>query len=291
MREVDVLLSTFKSQVFIEELLQSLSSQIGVKVNLIYREDSDTNQFEFEASLSNYSFKIEKCQHKLGNLGSSKSFLHLMRHTKPGNYVAFCDQDDIWFPNKLERALNHLTSISGPGLYCSNVIFSTTKKMKNSKILSSSDVNSIFENIAQGCTIVMNNAAANALLDHIPSFLVAHDHWSYFICANLGKVVYDPEPTMLYRIHDENEIGAPGVLSRITRQNLQKYLTRSKNLLEYKQMHFNHSVQEESIDLSWLNEKYFFDRIRNFNALGLRQSKLMNGLVLVLGLFGFFKDA
>jgi hypothetical protein len=289
MREVDVLLSTYKHQLFIEDLLISLSGQIGVRINLIYREDSDTGDLRYEPNLSQFRFDIEKCQHQLGNIGSSKSFLHLMTHSKPGNYVAFCDQDDIWFPDKLERALNHLNSISGPVLYCSNVIFSGTNKLKNSKILIPSAENSIFENIAQGCTIVMNSLAVKRVLDNTPSFAIAHDHWSYFICANVGKVVYDPEPTMVYRIHTENEIGAPGFRNRMTRKNFQRYLTRSKNLLKYKEKHFNSQNIDNSINLSWLSHPLFINRKKNFQMLRLRQNKAVNKLILFMVLLGFFR--
>lgn len=49
--------------------------------------------------------------------------MHLLRHAPNADYYAFCDQDDIWFPDKLHKALECLEKLpNGKKLYCSNLL-------------------------------------------------------------------------------------------------------------------------------------------------------------------------
>src|SRR5262249_37558990 len=65
------------------------------------------------------------------------------------------------------------------------------------------------ENIATGSTIVLNRPAIKLLLGPpIAGRALCHDWWCYLVVSALGKVLYDPEPSLLYRQHRHNAIGA-----------------------------------------------------------------------------------
>jgi hypothetical protein len=69
--------------------------------------------------------------------------------------------------------------------------------------------NALVENIATGCTIVLNAAARQLLLRSLPADGVRmHDWWAYLTLSAFGRVVYDPEPRILYRQHGGNVVGA-----------------------------------------------------------------------------------
>jgi hypothetical protein len=67
--------------------------------------------------------------------------------------------------------------------------------------------NALVENIATGCTIVLNRPAVDLLAARTPQRLLMHDAWCYLVVAGCGRVVYDPRPHVLYRLHGSNTIG------------------------------------------------------------------------------------
>ena len=69
--------------------------------------------------------------------------------------------------------------------------------------------NAIVENIAPGCTFVLNSSARSAILSFpAPPPGVSHDWWFYIVVTAIGgKVVYDETPTILYRQHGKNSLG------------------------------------------------------------------------------------
>ena len=97
------------------------------------------------------------------------------------------------------------------------------------------------ENIATGCTIVINQPAIKLLRENMPDpkSLVMHDWWFYLVISAFGKVIYDPEPTILYRQHGNNVEGMKSGLGKlkakfrnITRPP--KYVKVSTQVAEFK---------------------------------------------------------
>ena len=68
--------------------------------------------------------------------------------------------------------------------------------------------NALVQNIASGCTMVINKKACSLLVDHIPSNPLMHDWWIYLLVSAFGKVIYDHVSTILYRQHNKNIVGA-----------------------------------------------------------------------------------
>ncbi len=67
--------------------------------------------------------------------------------------------------------------------------------------------NALVQNIATGCTIVVNRAARDVLRGRWPSYAVMHDAWLYLVVAGTGTVLYDPELVVHYRQHSANAVG------------------------------------------------------------------------------------
>src|SRR5262249_28608171 len=131
-------------------------------------------------------------------------------------YYAFCDQDDVWESDKLERALCILNRMSQdrPVLYCgrTRVIDDAGRIIGTSPafLRPPSFANALVQNIGGGNTMVMNHAARELLLAAGPEIdTVAHDWWIYQIVSGAGGAVnYDLEPRVRYRQHRSNLIGA-----------------------------------------------------------------------------------
>jgi len=148
--------------------------------------------------------------------GATNNFLFLIRFAhQQCEYLAFCDQDDLWGRLKLERAINSIGCISNatPALYCSSTIYISEdgEYLQNSYVFKCppSFGNALVQSIAGGNTMLFNRAAAD-LLATTPSFveLVAHDWWAYIlISACNGFIFYDPRPSLAYRQHSRALVG------------------------------------------------------------------------------------
>jgi glycosyltransferase involved in cell wall biosynthesis len=151
-------------------------------------------------------------------LGFAQNFLHLIRAAGP--YVPFAalsDQDDVWLPGKLSRALQHLQAVpeGRPALYSGRTVIcdAALKPLRRSPefTLPPGFRNALVQSIGGGNTMVMNRAAldlAQETARHARG-IVAHDWWLYQIVTGAGgQVFHDPEPMVLYRQHAGNLIGA-----------------------------------------------------------------------------------
>ena len=142
--------------------------------------------------------------------------------------VALADQDDIWFRDKLGRAVVALEACDAgaPALYCARrcIWWPDRGRMipEAARDLSPGFRNALIENIASGHTIVLNTAAARlarAAAGLVPQ-VFAHDWWLYLLITGAGgHVIADPRPALLYRQHDQNAIGAGhGLHAQLTRK-------------------------------------------------------------------------
>ena len=154
--------------------------------------------------------------------GFAQNFLSLVRRAGPiVPYAAFCDQDDIWLRYKLARALAHLKAVPEglPGLYAARTMIcdADLTPLRRSPLFKRrpSFENALVQSIGGGNTMVINRAALDLLQDTAPraSGVVAHDWWAYQLVSGAGGVVlYDRTPSVLYRQHPDNAVGASDTL-------------------------------------------------------------------------------
>jgi glycosyltransferase involved in cell wall biosynthesis len=227
---VAVLLSTYNGAGFLEAQLDSLRAQHGVQVRLHARDDGSTDETLAVLKAHAETWPGLAAPSCGPNLGPAASFLELLR-TAPddADYYAFCDQDDVWLPGKLARAAAMLSAATGPALYCSNVRLVAADLTPIGIPRENGDTrfqHLLFENIAYGCTVVMNRAARELIVSRPPERgLIMHDWWCALVVAAVGRVIYDPEPLILYRQHGGNAVGGalsllghlPGLVSKFRR--------------------------------------------------------------------------
>ena len=212
--KVAVLLSTYNGEAFLEEQLDSLSAQVGVSVEVFVRDDGSTDR-TLEILEKRAGVWPQLAEPIRGdNLGPAGSFLELLRQVPSRfDYFAFCDQDDVWLPDKLGRAVAQLEreDATRPALYCSSVQC-VDKDLRPRRTLSTGGdgrfEHLLFENIAIGNTIVMNPAARMAVNSAPPTRgVIMHDWWCALVTSALGVVIYDDRTNVLYRQHSANVIG------------------------------------------------------------------------------------
>lgn len=147
--------------------------------------------------------------------GYCHNFMSLVHDTSiKADYFAFSDQDDVWYPDKLERALTVLRKApqEKPAMYCSRteLVDEQKRNIGFSPLFVRQPTfrNALVQNIGGGNTMVFN-AAAKQLLEGARVEVVSHDWWVYQAVSAVGGVIfYDPNPTVQYRQHEDNILGS-----------------------------------------------------------------------------------
>ena len=221
---VTILLSTYNGEQYLQSQLASFNEQAGVDWRLAWRDDGSDDascaimeEFAREAGHGNCVKSASSGPH----LGAAGSFLQLLKENQDAPYLAFADQDDRWLPAKLGRSLALLGGQgSRPALYCARQVLTDEDFSHPAPSMRFAGTPGfpacLTQNIATGSTIVLNQAAAR-LISTIPAPQASnHDWWSYIVVSACGgDVIYDDVPSMLYRQHVRNMIGAHrGVVSR-----------------------------------------------------------------------------
>ena len=298
---VEVLLSTYNGERYLPELLASVWAQSGVDLALSVRDDGSTDGTIklLECQLRGHPARLRVGEH----LGAAQSFMTLLREVSPTcSYAAFCDQDDVWLPGKVAAAISALKGLDNnqsPTLYCSAVNL-TSEDLTHIRVhrrctRRASFENALVENIATGCTIVLNRAAIDLLASRHPQRLLMHDAWCYLVVAGCGKVVYDPVPRVLYRLHSSNTVGVGTTLksewSRRVRRQLsegrQRVLTRQAE--ELGQLYgdrlcpeASRSLQDFLVSQSSLSERLHY----TFRGAAYRQRRVDDLIYRLLYMFG-----
>lgn len=225
--KVAILLCTYNGSRFLGEQLESFVRQTH-KNWVIYASDDGSND-DTLVVLNNYQQVLGKDRLILlsgPRQGFARNFLSLIKNRSIiADYFAFSDQDDIWFEDKLERSIAKAAiPQSTPALYCSRTrLISADKQVQGYSPLFSAApefANALVQSIA-GANTMLINTQARELLAKTPddAVIVAHDWLTYLLVTGCGgKVFYDPQPTLDYRQHSENLIGANnGLRDRLVR--------------------------------------------------------------------------
>ncbi len=227
---VHVLLATFNGAAYLEAQLDSLARQEGVSVRLYVSDDGSTDgTLTIVRGFQGWPVEVLPPRSRLGATGN---FFRLLRWVAPrireGEWVAFCDQDDIWHEDKLVRAVSALTAGDPvrPAAYGSRteVIDSRGEGVGLSTLQRrpAAFANALVQCIAGANTLVFNVHALRCMLIPQPLNVPSHDWWCYQVVTGCGgRFVYDPRPGLRYRQHGSNEVGFNrGARARLRRLGL-----------------------------------------------------------------------
>lgn len=149
------------------------------------------------------------------NLGSNRTFERLTREAE-GDYFAYCDQDDIWLPDKL-AILKHTIIESGALLACSDMyiidsngeqVACSIKQVRRHHVFHSGEglaKGLLFHNFVTGCTMLVRSKEAKDAVPFCP--YMVHDHYLALWCAQKGRIESIFTPLIYYRIHGGNQTG------------------------------------------------------------------------------------
>jgi len=218
---VTVLLSTYNGCKYLLEQLNSLYQQTYPDIRILVRDDgsSDSTRSILDSEQSDGRIEILEGHN---NLGPALSFFELLRSAASTDteYVAFCDQDDVWHPEKIAHAISALTGVagSGPAMYFSRaeIVDEHLDHIGFTEVPEKIGFgNALVENVAVGCTTVLNRKAIDLIGENLPGKVLIHDWWCYLVLSCFGEIIFSECPDIKYRQHGSNTIGiAANMLER-----------------------------------------------------------------------------
>lgn len=212
-----VLLAAFEDHRFLSSQLASIRSQTHERCEVWVSRDCETEAIGRILAQQEPLFGVDRFHVTTGpRAGFARNFLSLLdRGDVHGDYYAFADQDDVWEPDKLARAVAWLTELPDdvPAVYCSRtrLIDARDRDLGFSPPCDKppSFAHALVQNIGGGNTMVMNGPARALVRRAGLQDVHYHDWWTYLLVTGAGGVVrYDPYPSVRYRQHDRNDLGA-----------------------------------------------------------------------------------
>lgn len=258
MYKVAILLSAYNGEKYIEEQVHSIYRQDNCEIFLYVRDDGSTDKtIEILKKLKKY-YNLNIIQGN--NIGWKRSFFELLYLVPDGyDYYAFSDQDDVWKPEKINRAITMMEKSTQPCLYCSAQVFVDENLNYLNIDLHRHPKNSrqAMTNISsRGCSEVFNQKLLKILQRQSVSTNFSHDRWVARVAIYTGKLLLDDESYILYRQHGNNSSGnnfQPSIKNKINNllsnyQNHDFYYWYALELLQK----YSDVIKKE--DIIWLKK-------------------------------------
>lgn len=292
---ITVLLAVYNGEKYLREQINSLLNQTVKDIKIIIRDDGSTDLSKdiIKEYREKYPFVItEICGEP--QKSASGNFSQLL-YNCDDDYIMFCDQDDVWMPQKIEKTLEAMKIAEGtdkktPVLVhsdltvtdadlnvISNSFFAFQKLYPQSITLSQL----LVQNYVTGCTVMINRALKEKC-KKIPETCIMHDWWLAIAAQIFGKIVCISQPLIYYRQHSNNQVGAKASygLSYIrrklatlneVRKNYNDTYTQAASVLEMyseKMSQDNRRLLEIYISIPQKNK---FERIRIMRKYGFKK--------------------
>ncbi len=219
---VAVLLAVYNGEKYLKEQIDSLLDQTVSDIKIIIRNDGS-----HDASaqiIDNYCLQYPKkvfCLKGEPTGSAAQNFATLLKECDDAEYIMFCDQDDIWLPDKCEKTLAAMKQAEGDNKAIPVLVHTDLKVVDVSlnvinpsffdfQKLIQSDIKLpklLVQNYVTGCTVMINRALRQRC-GNIPKGCIMHDWWLALVAVLFGRLICLNEPTMLYRQHSDNQVGA-----------------------------------------------------------------------------------
>lgn len=222
---IDILLATFNGEKYLDKQLQSIFNQSYRNFRVLVRDDGSTDGTGeiIQHFLQRDPSRIDLIRAESQSRSAKKNF-SLIAEYSDAKYLMFCDQDDVWVEKKLEISLDAIMEIEGEFTEQLPILIHTDSSVIDSsnQIIHPSffeymkidpgrtSLNHlVVQNVVTGNTVICNRALAD-LAFPIPDEALMHDWWLALVASALGIIRLINRPTLDYRQHGDNVVGARG---------------------------------------------------------------------------------
>lgn len=297
-KKIAVLLASYNGIKYIKEQLDSILNQKEVDVTIFISDDLSTDKtVEYLQNIYKDFKNIVYLTSGSKFGGAGKNFFRLIKDVdfSSFDFVSFVDQDDIWYEDKLIRAIKTIED-KQIDAYSSNVLafWEDGKEMVINKSSSQARYDYLFEAAGPGCTYVLKKDLAISLQKFISenwedvNKVELHDWFIYaFARENNYKWHIDEKPSMRYRQHTLNQVGANdglnAKLKRLKKVFSSWYREEIIKIIKVLRLENKYKFSKYILNKSYLNNllllKYSFEFRRN------KKEKLFLSLLILLGVF------
>lgn len=285
---VVVLLATFNGSRYLQQQLDSIAAQTHSHWRLIVADDGsrDDTLAIVESFSKDHPDRVRLLRN--GPVGSPReNFFRLLRVADPAPYFAFCDQDDIWSADKLDRLLRRCQQIETQHsdqpclVYSDLAVVDAQLGLLNPSFMTQvrarpHDITYktlLAENAIPGCAMLFNAALADVFRarEFDSTRAIMHDWWIALLASAVGHISYVSTALVSYRQHATNTLGSVDrsgfafTLSKLFRGDrsaaLRTYAQAAAFLVAYGDL-VNPAVRDEICAFASLHHRHKFDRIR-----------------------------
>lgn len=289
---IDILLATYNGEKYLSEQIESIINQTYKEWILYIRDDgSKDNTINIvKRYVEMHPKKIKFIEDNKSSLGAKMNFAELIRYSK-NDYCMFCDQDDFWLPNKIEITFLKMKEVEEIYGKKEPILIHTDLKVVDENLntinnsfwgymnlnYKKSSLNyMITQNMITGCTMMINKSLVD-VVEVIPSESYMHDWWIGLVASVFGKIDIVDEGTILYRQHNNNEIGAKK--ERPINMLINKMKSRTKVVIfesEIRQMKKFFDIYNEKLNNNYEKLIKEFISIRSKNAIERKSILIKN---------------
>lgn len=220
---VAILMAAYNAEKYISEQIDSILTQTSSDWTLYIRNDGSTDDTQriIDKYVSANPNKIIQIDRGGANLGCNKNFYRLLESVD-ADYYMFSDADDVWLPEKVERALNKIKSyesqfINMPILVHNDMIICDSnlniiapslweKEKLNPERFHSFSMLLVAPNVG-GATSIFNSISKKYIFPVPSDNRIYFDHWISLTTAKHGKIFADKFPALKYRQHENQQCG------------------------------------------------------------------------------------
>jgi len=244
MPRIEIGLATYNSAKFLRAQLDSLFSQTCQDFDLLVADDGSS-----DATLAILAEYKARFPHRIRLLafdtpagGACANFARIT-DAFTADYAMYCDHDDVWLPDKIELSMKRMRtaerrcghavpilvhtglSVCGSDLSPYGFSYETYTNLDQSH---ASANRLLVQNVVAGCAALMNRALYE-LARPIPREATMHDHWVALVASLSGVIEFERQPTLLYRQHGGNAVGARSWSIQSVMQRAREILTTQRS--------------------------------------------------------------
>ena len=276
-----ILMATFNGDRYLKEQIESLLNQEYNNFCVYFSDDGSTDSTLriINEYCTRYPDKFYNLNNKEKHGSARDNFIYLLKNVNAELYM-FCDQDDVWLPNKVKmtiEAYNTIIKKSSNNIPVAvysdlhvvdsnlNILYQSFEKdclqfkqnRKNWKFR-------LLRNDCAGCTLLINLALVKVFKDNYRYIniknIMMHDHFFILIASLIGIAKYIDEPLILYRQHGDNSVGA--LNKNLKNENVERINIHKTCLQNNEVLKMNLNLSQKQI--RFLNKYIQLDKKSNF---------------------------
>ncbi|MBO5322869.1 MAG: glycosyltransferase family 2 protein [Oscillospiraceae bacterium] len=245
---VRILLAAYNGEKFLAEQLDSLLQQDYPHIQIIVSDDgsSDATSSILDRYAATYPDKITHYRSGQRFGSAQRHFMHLLNAFHDAPYIMFCDQDDVWHPDKVSKTLHLMHQTENGSTPC---LVHTDLRVVNGQLEPIADSfcahsgldghrlapnQLLVQNVVTGCTVMVNRPLAElACRETSTEDMLMHDWWLALLASCCGNIRFLEEATIDYRQHGSNAVGAKNVhspaylLNRLRSNSMRRALSKT----------------------------------------------------------------